>query len=334
MCWAEVYEGASLQSEEIIFRSWALDIMARVRGDREERRNGTASRPIFAKGVIGLANAVLIVDRAMPAELAVDHFQPGTRLPVTLRLSNASPSFQSDSMPDMRGFAMRLTLPGGHVHDLLLTNCPIAFARNARQSRDLALARADAPDMFLARIAQSMGEGEAHRIARQMKACFRLCTSLADERFWSAVPYLWGERPARFELRPMADTTPIESTLDHGDDGLSLDFARRLAVGRIGYRLAIQPYVDAERTPIEDASVDWLPEISRPAEIASLIIPRQNIGSAKAEALRRQIDMMAFDPWNAPARFRPLGSVNRFRRIIYEMSAQRRATAQRDAPTA
>ncbi|PZO90312.1 MAG: hypothetical protein DI623_07295 [Sphingomonas sanxanigenens] len=323
--WTEVLEGASPLSEEIIFRSWALDIMARVRGGHGGPRPEGASRRIFAKGVIGLANAILVVDRAIPAELAVDHFQPGVHLPAMLRLSNASPSLQADNVPDMRGFAMRIGMAGGRFHDLLLVNCPVAFARNARQSRDLVLAWASAPDMFLARVAQSMGESEAHRIARQMKDCFRLCASLAHERFWSAAPYLWGDRPARFELRPMAAAEPAEAALDHCGDGLSLDFARRLETGHIGYRLAVQPYVDAKHTPLEDASVDWLPEISRPIEIASLMIPRQNLEDAKAAALRRRTDMTAFDPWNAPPRFRPLGSLNRFRRIICEMSLQQRA---------
>ena len=61
------------------------------------------------------------------------HFTPGSLLPVTVRLSNASGTVRSDSAPDLRGAALKIALPGGGEHDLLMISYPVSHARNADQ---------------------------------------------------------------------------------------------------------------------------------------------------------------------------------------------------------
>ncbi|HEY0341127.1 MAG TPA: hypothetical protein VGC34_10000, partial [Steroidobacteraceae bacterium] len=93
------------------------------------------------------------------------------------------------------------------------------------------------------------------------------------------------------------------------------------AVHDVRFRLALQRYVDEKRTPIEDAAVRWHQSVSRPIEIATLIVPQQDLLGANAAAALAEVDGLTFSPWNAPAGFRPLGSLNRLRRFAYPSSA-------------
>jgi hypothetical protein len=282
------------------------------------------ARLMHAKTVVGVTNASLIVDRLVSAELAVGHFQPGEILPVVLRFSNASPAPQGDPAPDMRGLAMRIDLPEGGIHDLLLANTPTSFARNARQFFVVALALMDDRENWLTKLVAEIGIPESRRIATYLRSSLKLCPSLALEHFWSGGPYLWGDNPVRFELRPTASPADMTAIAPMCSDALRTEFATRLALQDLSYRLAVQNYVDAWRTPIEDASVDWKASLSPAVEIATLVIPRQDLSSAEGRLGLSQVRDLAFSPWNAPAPFRPLGGLNRLRRLVYAMSASMR----------
>lgn len=90
----------------------------------------------------------------------------------------------------------------------------------------------------------------------------------------------------------------------------------------VRYRLALQRFVDEDRTPIEDGAVEWREEVSPPVEVATVTIPQQEILSETGRAQAVEVDRIAFNPWNAPPEFRPLGNLNRARRIVYARSAQ------------
>jgi hypothetical protein len=72
---------------------------------REQRENQQKSgtlvlrRTFHAKIVVGVGNAEFAFVDDLPAELSAGHFIPGSRLPVTVRLSNASGTVRSDSAP-------------------------------------------------------------------------------------------------------------------------------------------------------------------------------------------------------------------------------------------
>lgn len=309
--WTEIYEGGSPDAERRIFLAMAADMLPAPGTDH-------ALRMMFAKTVAGTAAASLAIDRLLPCDLAVPPFRPGAVFPATIRFSNASSLTQIDSAPDMRGLSIRLALPGGDIHDLLLANFPTALARDARQFYEFAMGSIGDRETLLARLAARIGVTEARRIATYLKTSLKLCPSLAREHYWSGCAFLWGDSPVRIALRPIASARdPIEPG-PFGADMLRLELARRLAAGEVGYRLAVQRYVDEETTPIEDAARDWPQRASPPVEIGSLVIHRQDILDDKGRVAMAAVDRLAFDAWNTPAAFRPLGSLNRLRRILYE----------------
>ena len=70
--------------------------------------------------------------------------------------------------------------------------------------------------------------------------------------------------------------------------------------------------------PIEDASIEW-PESESPYRtVAHLLLPRQEI-----EGLRQQkvYQNLSFNVWHTLTTHRPLGGINRVRRVAYALSA-------------
>ena len=83
----------------------------------------------------------------------------------------------------------------------------------------------------------------------------------------------------------------------------------------------IPDFVDAERTPIEDASVNWP---SPYTTVARLTLPKQDTDSTQGQALAKQVEGAIFDPWQALAAHKPLGDVMRARKAVYFVSQQAR----------
>lgn len=320
--WQEQYDGGSAEAEQKIFAELAEAMLGVQEGNRQKAARDRPDRTLHAKTLVGVTDARLIVDQTLPAAFRVMHFQPGSTLPVAVRFSNASAIPQPDSAPDMRGAALKIQLDGHDVHDLLMTSYPVSHARNARQFVEFAVIAQGPRETLIERLVAKFGEGEAQRMIGNVQHASQRCTSLATQRFWSRGAILWGDRPVRFDLRPAALTESFASASDE-PDFLRTEFASRLASKELSFRLALQPFVSEQDTPIEDASVQWREDISTPVEIATLVISQRVLDSPDGKQQADTVAAMAFNPWNAPAAFRPLGNLNRVRGVVYGKSAAR-----------
>jgi hypothetical protein len=79
--------------------------------------------------------------------------------------------------------------------------------------------------------------------------------------------------------------------------------------------------VDERRTPIEDTSVLWEPEVTPFVRVAQLRIPGCDLHDPRTNAQSEAINQLSFSPWHATAEHCPLGSVMRARKIAYAASA-------------
>ena len=84
----------------------------------------------------------------------------------------------------------------------------------------------------------------------------------------------------------------------------------------------IQLGTSPEHHPTEDASVVWDEATAPYQTIATVEFPPQD--SLTAERRTFWEDRMKLSPWDALAEHRPLGSINRLRRTVYEMSRKKR----------
>jgi hypothetical protein len=317
--WREIYEGGSREAENESFLHFA-DVLGEIQ-EASRRKAGWEhpKRTLHTRQTVGIEDARLIVHADAPAHLRQGHFAAARSLDAIVRFSNASAMCQPDSTPDMRGIAVRLALPSGGWHDLLMTSFPVSHARTARQFVDFAvIASTGDRTTLVSRLVAHFGEAEATRMLNNVQQAARRSPGLAFERFWSRGALLWGAAgPVRLNLRPLSHQEFADAT---EPDDLQADFAARLRLGEVAFRLAVQAFVDETRTPIEDGAVEWRETITPSIDIATLIIPARSHIDPGASA---RVDALSFNPWRAPAEFRPLGNLNRARGIVYDASAAR-----------
>lgn len=84
----------------------------------------------------------------------------------------------------------------------------------------------------------------------------------------------------------------------------------------------VQLQTDPVAMPVEDVSVEWDEAHSVPVTVATLVIPTQHVDLSGELAAR--CEALSFNPWHSLAEHRPLGGMNRLRRVVYLASAQKR----------
>jgi hypothetical protein len=320
--WREIYLDGSPEAEEAHFRDLADVVVGLQRTNKRTAGSPVSRRTFHAKIVVGVDNAELAFRADLPADLGAGDFTAGARLPATVRLSNASGTVRPDGSPDLRGAALKIALPDGSDHDLLMTSYPVSHARNATQFVEIAEIGAGPQDQIQPRMLARFGPSETARILDNLRQANRPSASLALESYWSRGAVLWGDAgPVRFRLNPLGGIAPASAPLQDSADGLQAEFAARLSTSPVRFALHIQKYVSERLTPIEDGAVEWKESDSPWLNVATLTIPAQNILDSKGQATRDHIDTLAFNPWHAPADFRPLGNLNRARRTVYQASA-------------
>jgi hypothetical protein len=85
------------------------------------------------------------------------------------------------------------------------------------------------------------------------------------------------------------------------------------------YELCAQLGKDLQHTPVENADIEWLDEISPQQPLARITLPPQQADSAARRAYADQV--LSFDPWRCLAAHQPLGSLMRLRREAYRASS-------------
>ena len=91
------------------------------------------------------------------------------------------------------------------------------------------------------------------------------------------------------------------------------------------FEFRVQPQTDPVTMPVEDVSVEWDEEVSKPIPVATLTIGVQDVDSTEGCALAEECEAMAFSPWNTLPEHRPMGGINRLRQAVYLAGQAKRA---------
>ncbi|MBV9206939.1 MAG: catalase [Actinobacteria bacterium] len=330
--WKETMAGGTPQAERAEFEQLAQDIMRmQLKNAKTASAHGVpraVDRAFHAKSTLATNQAELrFLD--LPADLSHGFAQPGRAYPTIVRFSNAAGIGQSDAAQDLRGAALRVQVSPEESHDLLMTNFPVSYARNARQFVAFAVAMTGNRPAQLQGVLQLIRKFGVEETVRMLKNVSegrrRTVCSVATETYWSRGAMRWGPTLAvRYLLRPAPDTAPAPRPPKDDPNYLSTEAARRLAEGDIRFELCVQRYVDETSTPIEDTAVAWSERVSPATPVAVLTLPRGDLSTVDALAQAQLIDAMAFNPWNTTDEFRPLGNLNRARKAVYDASSAQR----------
>ncbi len=296
---------------------------------RKSRKYG-AGRALHRKQITA-AHGSLIVRDDLPDFARQGLFAAPATFDVTVRLSNGGLDRAPDRTPDIRGFAIRVLGVEGDS----------ALGHGPARSQDFTLINQEAfafpkSDEFVAFVTAAAGGGGSllkflfkrygvfgvpARTLKLIKSVGRPFGGFATETLFSAVPMACGPYAVRVRLVP-AGANGVAKTGARED--WNADFSERLAKHHLQWDLQLQPFVSEALTPIEDASVNWP---SPYTTVARLSLPRQDTASAKGQALAAEVEAGVFDPWQALAAHRPLGDVQRARKVVYFESQKGRGAA-------
>jgi hypothetical protein len=300
-----------------------------------QRRRAAGHKPdraLHAKPNLG-ARAEFEVLAELPEPARVGIFaEPGTYRG-WVRYSNGAGAREADGKPGVRGVALKLVgVPGKKLipgledeatQDFLLIKSPATPFRNADEF--VGFVRAVEQPWRLPGYVVSIGLGRFLAIAAQLKkGLAEQVGSLAETRYFSALPIKLGAYAVHYALFPEA-SGPTERGAS--PDYLGEELSARLRQGPVRYDFRVQFYEDAQKTPIEDGSVEWKESDAPFVTLARLTLPQQDVGSEEGKKLAEKIEALSFDPWHAPVEFRPLGNMMRARNHAYRRSTQERGAA-------
>lgn len=300
---------------------------------RLESSGGPAVRAAHAK-THALVRAEFIVLDGIPEDLRHGVFSTPRVFDAIIRFSAALGQVQPDTVQQPRGMAIKLLgvdgpkllddEPGARTQDFVMINYPTFFIGNLEN---------------YVGFVSVQGEAERNRffdahpdIAEAFKTLIGSpFHNPIQARYWSQTPYRLGPHAIKFSASPLSRRADAELP-QSGPDFLRAAIVEQVGQEDIYYEFLIQLQQDPVTMPIEDPMVEWDESISPFRRVALIRIPRQDISPETNLAVAEDL---SFTPWRSLPDHRPLGSINRARRVVYDTISEFRHKynqAQRQEP--
>jgi hypothetical protein len=315
--------------------------LATIRNQQREAapKDGRPRRGFHAKLHVG-AHAEFRVLPGLPDHARQGVFSEPRTFPARVRFSNGDFHVNPDSNKEPRGIGIKLVgVDGPKLHpedpdavtqDFLATSHSLtSTVRDIGQFIAFIEANRHGTLQLIPRLAWRVGLREALRIVRSVKRTVldSDVRSMATETYGGTAPIQFGPYAAKFTVRPPVGTEPPRER-EQGDDFLREELEERLLNGDVVFDFVVQFFVDEARTPIEDTSVAWDPDVAPFVKVAELRIPRRDPADRAIDReTSDKVDALSFSPWHALEAHRPLGSVMRARKVAYPPSADLRQHA-------
>ena len=273
----------------------------------------------------GCVHAEFRVDPDLPARLATGVFIPGTVYKAWIRFSNGdADATRADKKGDARGMAIKLTGVSGPkildeerdatTQDFVLISNPTFFADDPAVYAKF-IERATSSNL-LKRLTAPIALGwKGLNIARRI-AGLRIPSPLST-RYWSTVPSQLGGGPehmvVKYSARPSSPTSPAMPD-DPQPDYLRKAMVRALSTGDASFDFLVQPRAGAWMS-VEDSRTEWSEADAPFFKVATIVIPRQLFDNVAQDRFGEDL---SFTPWHSLPEHRPLGGVNRVRKVVYQ----------------
>lgn len=291
---------------------------------RTEYTNGSARRDAHPKAH-GCVTATFTVDKEIPPALRAGIFQPGISYASVIRFSNGSPNaYGDDRSGDTRGMAIKLAGVAGDklfadpaspdAQDLVLISSPFFFVNDSHGYTEffqIVDAGSTLPMFKIPFILGWQGSLNAYNMLAQ-----KISSPLLTQ-YYSVTPYQLGlgeNRDAvKYSARPcVASDPPIPA--DAGKNFLRATLRDSLAKGPACMEFLIQSRGDTG-LDVEDVITPWDEADAPFVRVAKITIDQQQFDTAAQNAT---CEALSFNPWHALPEHRPLGTINRMRRVVYQ----------------
>jgi hypothetical protein len=270
-----------------------------------------ASRPVFLR-LHGVAHGTFTLD---PGDALRPLLGEQTSCEVWVRFS----SDVQPGSPDARGtvgIALKLFVADRGQHrtiDFILQNHDVFFVNTAT----------DMYEFTYASLTRDLDEylkehPETERILEEMK---KEVPSALDTPYWSILPFRLGNDYLKLKIVP--EEAPEGNGPPNYDDPFYLraDLHARLKKGPAKLGLYVQIRTNPEKMPLDQATVRWSEEESKPVRVATISLPQQDIESHGQATYGENL---SFNIWRAADVLEPVGSIAEARKVVYEASARNR----------
>jgi hypothetical protein len=265
--------------------------------------------------------------------------QPGRTFSAIVRFSNAQGTFEKDGVGTARGLAIKLLDvvgtravegDGDSTQDFLMVDHPVfpfpdpkAYVETMRRKNIPLIGN------LVAKVHLALLEPNEAKIVTEIRG--KWVASPLKIKYWSGTPFWLG--PAAGEgghavkysavSRQANRTAKPDDPEDLPDDYLTQALARDLQSQETVFDFKVHLQTDPVGMPVEDVSAEWHESDSNPVTVATLRILPQKVDGAGDLATR--CESMSFNPWHALAEHRPMGGMNRLRKVVYQASIAKRS---------
>lgn len=308
------------------------------------RDNPPALRHVHTKAH-GCVLAGFQVDETLKDEHQHGVFQPGARYKAWIRFSNGGGDpTAGDKEGDGRGMAIKLMgIPGekllpdeNHTQDFLMINHPVFFINDPQKYLSLIQARSS-PNL-LTRLSAPLSLGIEGTIIAAKISGKKIGNPLYT-RYWSMVPHQLGSgaerRAMKYSAKPcieMDNTPPPDKS--HDPNYLRAAMKQHLAINDACFEFLIQTRDTS--TPagaalsVEISTDEWEESIAPFFKVATITIPKQDFDKP---AQNKFCEDLSYNPWHSVSEHRPLGGINRIRKVVYSSTADLRRSMNAITPT-
>lgn len=314
--------GEKLQpNEELLAQNIAQVIEKSI---REQYTAGNALRDAHPKAH-GCVRADFHVSKNIPAQFAKGMFIPDRSYQAWIRFSNASnDASNADIKKDARGIAIKILGVSGQkilesekqatTQDFIMINHPVFFANDAK------------------RYLSFMNDVNSHNMVRKLHIPFALGfkgtmnalgarnSQIANPlyaRYWSMVPYQLGlgndRQAVKYSVRACS-MQPNNLPKNPSHDFLREALKKTLQSTDACMEFLIQPRTSNQML-VEDSMTEWDEKAAPFYQVATIHIPKQDFDTPEQNKF---CENLSFTPWHALPEHKPLGAVNRMRKVIYE----------------
>ena len=276
----------------------------------------------------GCVQAKFHVDDTLAPRLAKGVFVPGTTYDAWIRFSNANEDpDRPDYKGDGRGMAIKLMEVSGlklfdvesqaTTQDFIMISHPVFLIDDPSDYLSL-VTKVNSTNwfaQFFSPVSVPFTLGiQGLRIAYE--ATKKKIANPLQTRYWSMVPYQLGIDADRQAIKFSAwPCSPGEDEIPSDPDA---NFLRQAMVSTLGQDSACMEFLVQPRTSdamsVENSKDEWKESEAPFFKVATITIPKQTFDTPEQNTF---CENLSFNPWHALPEHRPLGGVNRLRKVIY-----------------
>ncbi|MBW0433633.1 catalase family protein [Leptospira yasudae] len=277
----------------------------------------------------GCVKAKFTVASSVPEDLKFGIFNSPKTYSAWVRFSNGSITKKPDFEGDIRGMGIKLTGVDGpklasdekRTQDFLLINHPVLPV--------------GAPDEYLALFKAAFAKKPMSYFFGGMPWNWKLSAlkesisirrkkipDVLEIRYWSTTPYRLGKDSVavKYSARP-CETKELKVPENPAENYLRQTMVSHLKDKSACFEFMIQKQGDPISMPVEDPAVHWNESDSPFVSVAKIEIPVQEFATEEQD---RYCENLSFNPWHSLEEHKPLGGINRVRKLAYESIAKYR----------